>query len=161
VIESIREARRFSAYPAVVTDTRTREQRSRIMAAVKGKNTGPEMILRKALYAAGVRGWRCHYRRVAGTPDIAWPSKRVAVFVDGAFWHGHPSRYRPGRSGTYWDDKIARNVERDRAVDDELARLGWSVVRIWDFEVKRDVPGAVARVQAALDAKRSEEGGGA
>ena len=120
------------------------------MAAVKGKNTGPEVVLRKALYAAGVRGWRCHYRRAAGTPDIAWPRRKVAVFVDGAFWHGHPSRHRPGRSGSYWDEKIARNVERDRAVDAELEGIGWSVVRVWDFEVRRDLPAVVAKVEAAL-----------
>ncbi len=123
------------------------------MAAVKGKNTGPELVLRKALFAAGVRGWRCHYRRAAGTPDIAWPQRKVAVFVDGAFWHGHPSRHRPGRSGSYWDEKIARNVERDRAVDAELMGLGWTVVRIWDFEVKRDLPGVVTRIQTALAAR--------
>jgi DNA mismatch endonuclease, patch repair protein len=123
------------------------------MAAVKGKDTGPELVLRKALYAAGVRGWRCHYRSAVGTPDIAWPGRKVAVFVDGAFWHGHPSRHRPGRSGSYWDEKIARNVERDRAVDAELEGLGWSVIRIWDFEVQRDLPGSVARVQAALAAR--------
>jgi DNA mismatch endonuclease, patch repair protein len=120
------------------------------MAAIKGTNTGPEVVLRKALYAAGVRGWRCHYRRAAGTPDIAWPRQKVAVFVDGAFWHGHPSRHRPGRSGSYWDEKIARNVERDRAVDVELERIGWEVVRVWDFEVKCDLPAVVAKVQAAL-----------
>jgi DNA mismatch endonuclease (patch repair protein) len=120
------------------------------MAAVKAKNTGPEVILRKALYAAGTRGWRCHYRRAAGTPDIAWPRRKVAVFVDGAFWHGHPSRHKPGRSGSYWDAKIARNVERDRAVDAELDGLGWTVVRVWDFEVKRDLPRVVAKVEAAL-----------
>jgi len=120
------------------------------MAAVKGKNTGPEVALRKALYAAGVRGWRCHYQKAAGTPDIAWPGRKVAVFVDGAFWHGHPSRHRPGRSGSYWDDKIARNVKRDRAVDAQLRELGWRVVRLWDFDVKRDLPDAVARVQTAL-----------
>jgi DNA mismatch endonuclease (patch repair protein) len=130
------------------------------MAAVKGKNTGPEVALRKALYAAGVRGWRCHYRKAAGTPDIAWPGRKVAVFVDGAFWHGHPSRHQPGRSGTYWDEKIARNVERDRDVDAKLRELGWKVVRLWDFDVKRDLPSAVARVQAALsdDRGRRTEG---
>src|SRR5688572_28401692 len=94
---------------APVADTRTAEQRSRIMAAVGSKNTGPELELRRALYAAGVRGWRCHYRRAPGTPDLAWPRRRVAVFVDGAFWHGHPSRHKPGRSGRYWDNKIERN----------------------------------------------------
>lgn len=68
------------------------------MRAVRSKDTEPEVALRRALYAEGVRGWRCHYSRLPGTPDIAWATRRVAVFVDGAFWHGHPSCYRPGRS---------------------------------------------------------------
>src|SRR3954469_13739020 len=108
-----------------MADTRTPEQRRRIMAAVKGKNTTPEIQLRRALHASGVRGWRCHYKRAAGTPDLAWPALRVAGFVDGAFWHGHPSRHKPGRSGDFWDKKIARNVERDRRVDAELHAAGW------------------------------------
>lgn len=119
------------------------------MAAVRSRDTTPELRLRKALYALGVRGWRCHYRRAPGTPDVAWPARKVAVFVDGAFWHGHPSKRRPRRSGDYWNRKIARNVERDRDVDRELAELGWVVARVWDFEIKRDV-GSVARRVAAL-----------
>jgi DNA mismatch endonuclease (patch repair protein) len=133
-----------------VADTRTPEQRSRIMAAVKGKNTAPELALRRGLHAQGVRGWRCHYKRAPGTPDLAWPGLRVAVFVDGAFWHGHPSRHQPGRSGEFWDDKIARNVERDRAADAALAAAGWIVVRAWDFEVRGDLDSVVARVIEAL-----------
>src|SRR4051794_27457591 len=133
-----------------VADTRTKEQRSRIMAAVRGKHTSPEVALRKALYAAGIRGWRCHYKPAPGTPDLAWPGLRVAVFVDGAFWHGHPSRHKPGRSGEYWDTKIARNVERDRAADAALAAAGWIVVRVWDFEVRRDLTAVIERVVAAL-----------
>jgi DNA mismatch endonuclease, patch repair protein len=132
-------------------DTRTPEQRRRIMSAVRGKNTGPELTLRQALYRAGVRGWRCHYARASGTPDVAWPALRLAVFVDGAFWHGHPSRHRPGRSGEYWDTKIAGNIERDRRVDRELGEQGWLVVRLWDFEVRANVDQVVARVFAALD----------
>lgn len=120
------------------------------MAAVKGRDTSPEVYLRRALYAAGVRGWRTHYKRAVGTPDLAWPALRVAVFVDGAFWHGHPSRHRPGRSGRYWDDKIAANVARDRRVDGALQAAGWTVVRAWDFEARRDLPGVVERVTAAL-----------
>jgi DNA mismatch endonuclease (patch repair protein) len=135
-----------------VADTRTKEQRSRIMAAVRGKHTSPEVALRKALYAAGLRGWRCHYKRAPGTPDMAWPGRRVAVFVDGAFWHGHPSRHKPGRSGAYWDEKIERNVARDRRVDRELRSLGWEVVRVWDFEVRKNLEAVVRRVEAALDA---------
>jgi DNA mismatch endonuclease (patch repair protein) len=74
----------------------------------------------------------------------------LAVFVDGAFWHGHPSRHRVGRSGAYWDEKIAKNVERDRRVDAELRALGWRVIRVWDFEVKRDLDAVVLTVRSAL-----------
>src|ERR1700730_16227797 len=108
-----------------MTDTRTPEQRRRIMASIRSTHTSPELKLRRALYAAGIRGWRCHYKLAAGTPDLAWPALRIAVFVDGAFWHGHPSRHKPGRSGDYWDAKIARNVERDRAADATLRAARW------------------------------------
>jgi DNA mismatch endonuclease (patch repair protein) len=81
----------------------------------------------------------------------------VAVFVDGAFWHGHLSRHRPGRSGRYWDEKIAANVARDRRVDSDLRALGWTVLRVWDFEVRRDGPAVVERVAAAL-AERASDG---
>jgi DNA mismatch endonuclease (patch repair protein) len=128
------------------------------MAAVGSRNTTPEVRLRKALYAVGVRGWRCHYRRAPGTPDLAWPGSRVAVFVDGAFWHGHPSRHRPGRSGDYWDKKIARNVERDREVDRELEALGWAVERIWDFEIRRDLDAVVERVAGLVQNRRASIG---
>lgn len=120
------------------------------MAAVRSKNTSPEVDLRRALYAAGLRGWRCHYRRAPGTPDVAFVRKRVAVFIDGAFWHGHPSRHRPGRSGDYWDEKIARNVERDRRVDEKLRVEGWVVLRFWDFEVRKNLPDVVERIAATL-----------
>lgn len=120
------------------------------MAAVRGKHTSPEVGLRKALYAAGIRGWRCHYKRAPGTPDLAWAGRRVAVFVDGAFWHGHPSRHKPGRSGVYWDEKIERNVARDRRVDGELRALGWTVVRVWDFEVRKNLEAVVTRIEATL-----------
>lgn len=133
-----------------MADTRTPEQRKRIMAAIRSKDTGPELRLRRALFGAGVRGWRCHYCRAPGNPDLAWPGLRVAVFVDGAFWHGHPSRHKPGRSGAYWDSKIARNIARDRAADAALTGAGWTVVRVWDFEVRRDLPAALSRVIAAL-----------
>jgi DNA mismatch endonuclease, patch repair protein len=128
------------------------------MARVKGRDTRPELALRRALYAAGARGWRCHRRNLPGRPDLAFGRKRVAVFVDGAFWHGHPSRYWPGRSGAYWDAKIARNQERDRAADRDLAQLGWRVVRLWDFEVERDLDVCVARVLDALSAPDGNSG---
>jgi DNA mismatch endonuclease, patch repair protein len=123
------------------------------MAAVRAKDTEPELLFRRALYAAGVRGWRLHYSRVPGKPDLAWPGRRVAVFIDGAFWHGHPSRHRPGRSGRYWDEKIAGNVARDRRVDRELSARGWAVLRLWDFEIKSDLDASVTRLTALLEAR--------
>lgn len=107
-----------------MTDTYSPEVRSRVMARVKARDTAPEMALRRALYRAGVRGWRCHRSNLPGKPDLAFGRVRLAVFVDGGFWHGHPSKYWPGRSGGYWDAKIARNQARDRKADRDLAGAG-------------------------------------
>jgi len=118
------------------------------MARVRTRNTAPEIALRKALYAAGLRGWRLH-RSLPGRPDLVFGRARVCIFVDGAFWHGHPDYYR-GQSGEFWDRKISRNRERDRRVDRELADLGWVVIRLWDFEVERNPADCVRRVIAAV-----------
>jgi DNA mismatch endonuclease, patch repair protein len=131
-----------------VTDRLTKQQRSRLMSRVRSSNTAPEMLLRRTLYALGARGWRCHRKGLPGTPDLAFGPSKVAVFVDGAFWHGHPSRHTPGRSGEYWDAKIARNQARDRQVDYELRRIGWRVLRLWDFDVVSDPVSAAERVIA-------------
>jgi DNA mismatch endonuclease, patch repair protein len=120
------------------------------MAAVRQRRTKPELDLCCALYANGIRGWRCNYKKIVGRPDLAWPALKVALFVDGAFWHGHPSRHRPGRSGKYWDDKIAGNEARDRRVDHELSTGGWLVCRVWDFEIQRTLPDVVDEVTAVL-----------
>lgn len=133
-----------------MADNLTPEQRSRAMSRIKRRDTRPELLLRRALWAAGARGYRIDDRRLPGRPDLAWTSRRVAVFVDGKFWHGHPSAYKPGQHGAYWDEKIKRNVERDRAADEQLASLGWSVLRFWDFDVRRDLAGSTAKVMEAL-----------
>jgi DNA mismatch endonuclease (patch repair protein) len=132
-----------------VSDRMTREQRSAVMARVRVKDTAPELALRRALWSAGVRGWRCHPRNVAGRPDFAWIGRRIAVFVDGAFWHGHPEHYW-GQSGQFWDEKIARNRARDKRVNRELAEAGWTVLRLWDFEVEHELAACVEKVVAAL-----------
>lgn len=132
-------------------DTYPPDVRSRVMARVKGRDTRPEMILRRTLYAQGVRGWRCHRRNLPGKPDLAFGRSRLAVFVDGGFWHGHPSKYWPGRTNGYWDAKIARNQERDKRVNEALAEAGWTVLRLWDFEIEREPDKAAAQVAALLD----------
>lgn len=116
------------------------------MRRVRSKDTGPELALRRAAWASGLRGWRCHPAGVPGRPDLAWPGLRIAVFVDGAFWHGHPDYYW-GQSGPFWDAKIDRNRARDREVDAELHARGWRVVRLWDFEISDD-PDRCVRVIA-------------
>lgn len=119
------------------------------MSRVKTRDTAPEMTLRRALWAAGLRGWRLHPRQVPGRPDLAWIGRRIAVFVDGAFWHGHPDYYW-GQSGKFWDEKIDCNRNRDVKVNRELRDAGWTVLRFWDFEVDRDEGNCVRAVRAAL-----------
>lgn len=134
---------------APVPDALSQEARSALMARVRTKDTAPEVALRRAMWAAGLRGWRLHPKKIPGRPDLAWLGQRVAVFVDGAFWHGHPDYYW-GQSGAFWDEKIARNRARDERVNRQLAEAGWTVVRVWDFEVERDIAACVARVAAVL-----------
>lgn len=118
-----------------------------MMAGIRGRDTKPELALRAALRSLGLVGYRCHYAKAMGCPDVCFVRARLAVFVDGAFWHGHPDHFTPGKSGPKWDAKIRRNIERDREVDTGLRRQGWTVVRVWDFEVENDAMGA-ARVIA-------------
>src|SRR4051812_18463979 len=103
-----------------MADNVDQETRSRVMSRVRSKNTRPELALRRALWAAGIRGWRCHIRGVPGTPDLCWRGRRLAVFVDSAWWHGHPSRWTPGRHPKKWDEKIEANRARDVEVNARL-----------------------------------------
>ena len=131
---------------------------SRIMATVRGRDTRPELLLRRALHARGFR-YRVHPRDVPGKPDLVNRSRRLAVFVDGDFWHGNPEEWRRRgfsslgaqfHSGNRdrWTAKIRRNVERDREVTALLAAAGWRVLRYWESEVRAD-PDAVANRVAA------------
>jgi DNA mismatch endonuclease (patch repair protein) len=134
-----------------VTDFLSKATRSRVMARIRSKDTKPELALRRALWAKGLRGWRVHARALPGKPDVAFTRHRVAVFVDGCFWHGHPDYFTQGKSGAYWDAKIARTRERDRLADQALSAAGWTVLRLWDFEVEQDIDRCVTRVVDALD----------
>jgi DNA mismatch endonuclease (patch repair protein) len=134
------------------------EGRSRIMAAIRSTDTKPERLARSALWELGLRGWRCHWRAPGGRIDIAFTRWKVAVFVDGCFWHGHPSKWQPGRWQGYWDDKIRRNMARDERQNNALAAAGWQVVRVWDFEVEHDAEGVARTIAGAIEAARREVG---
>jgi DNA mismatch endonuclease (patch repair protein) len=138
-----------------MTDFLSKETRSRVMSRIRSKNTKPELTLRSELYARGMRGWRCHPKSVPGKPDLAFTKWRIAVFVDGRFWHGHPDFFTPGKSGAYWDAKIRRTQERDRLANEALSAEGWRVLRFWDFEVERELEQCAASVEEALAQARS------
>lgn len=125
--------------------------RRRVMASIRKRDTRPERALRAALRAAGLRGYRVNLQGLPGTPDVAFTRWRVAVFVDGVFWHGHPDHLPAPSLGSYWQAKIARNVERDREVTRRLEEDGWLVLRLWDLEVldrPQEAAQAVARALA-------------
>jgi DNA mismatch endonuclease (patch repair protein) len=121
------------------------------MARVRGRDTAPELLLRRSLWQRGLR-YRLQ-RRVNGCrPDLIFPRKKVAVFVDGCFWHGCPRHYtRPKTSRAFWQEKLRANVERDRRQTLALESIGWRVVRLWEHEVNECVSLAADLVQEALD----------
>ena len=121
-----------------MADTVSKEKRSEIMSHVTGKETKPEIIVRKYLFARGLR-YRKNVKRLPGTPDIVFPKYKTAVFVNGCFWHGHKGcRYShlPSTNFEYWEKKIADNIERDERKKRELEGLGYRVLIIWQCQLK-------------------------
>ena len=122
-----------------MADTMTPEQRSRCMSAVKGKDTKPEMIVRKYLFSKGLR-YRLHVKSLPGNPDIVLPKYKTVVFINGCFWHGHDGckYYRLPKSNVeFWKSKITTNKNRDCQNEIKLKGLGWRVIRIWECEIRR------------------------
>lgn len=122
----------------VLLDNVSKEKRSRIMSSIKGKNTRPEITVRKILWARGLR-YRIHDRTVFGTPDVSNKSRGFVVFIDGCFWHGCPRCYKEPRSNvSYWKEKIIRNKKRRALVKRMLKRHGWKVFEFWEHQVIND-----------------------
>ena len=115
--------------------------RSRVMASVKSKNTKPELCVRSAAHKLGLR-FRLHRKDLPGKPDMVFPSRHIALFVHGCFWHGHDcphGRRQPATNVEYWQSKIKRNTERDTRVQAELVGLGWKPIIIWECQTKADI----------------------
>ena len=121
-----------------MTDVLTKEQRSYNMSMIRAANTKPEIALRKLLFARGIRGYRLHYE-LMGKPDVVFPKRKVAVFIDGCFWHKCPKCFvRPVTRRKFWEKKIDSNTKRDKIVNRELKKKGWKVLRIWEHEIKNE-----------------------
>jgi DNA mismatch endonuclease (patch repair protein) len=131
------------------TDVLTEEQRRFCMARNTRRDTRPELLLRKACWSAGLR-----YRlgsKIFGSPDFIFPAHRVAVFVDGCFWHGCPQHYKaPVTHADYWRNKLHANRQRDGVVTRRLEAEGWTVVRIWEHTVRSNPLDAVEQVLESL-----------
>jgi len=133
-----------------MTDIMTHEQRSRCMSRIKSKNTSPELKLRRGLWREGIRGYRVN-NKLPGKPDLVFSRQRLAIFMDGCFWHGCPLHSTmPKTNEAFWRDKIEKNMKRDVRATEELEGLGWEVLRFWEHEVKVDLEKCVAEVEKRL-----------
>jgi len=121
------------------------------MSSNKAKNTSPEIRLRKALRDSGYRGYRLNWD-VPGHPDICFPGKKIAIFINGCFWHRCPRCNLPlPKSNTeFWRTKFEKNVERDDRKNKELEDMGWIVLTIWECEIKNDLYGAVKMIKEIM-----------
>ncbi len=125
--------------------------RGRLMARIRSTgNKTTEKRLASLLRRAGLSGWRRHLN-IPGTPDFAWPGARVAVFVDGCFWHGHDCgrNLTPRTNANAWLEKIHRNKARDRRISRRLQRCGWIVIRIWECKLRNSAP-QLLRIRKAV-----------
>jgi DNA mismatch endonuclease, patch repair protein len=124
--------------------------RSEQMARIRGSDTSPEVALRRALWKRGLR-YRLKARTPGGKPDVTFPKQRLALFIDGCFWHGCPLHYaRPRSRQNFWSAKLAENIDRDWRQSTALQAAGWCVVRLWEHEVILDLVQAAERVELAL-----------
>jgi DNA mismatch endonuclease (patch repair protein) len=131
-------------------DNLSPEHRRKNMQNIRSKGTKPELTIfqefkKRKIYFAP------HADKITGKPDLAFRRKKVAVFIDSDFWHGHPDRYPPPKSNTeYWEAKIARNRQRDIEVNAALKEAGWTVIRIWAYDIKHDLDSSLAIILSAI-----------
>lgn len=129
------------------------EVRSSIMSRIRGKDTKPELVLRKALFSLGIR-YRLHQKKIKGTPDLVLKKYRTVIFVHGCFWHGHNEcrdGHIPKTRSEFWQNKISRNQARDVAYLHHLESQGWNVITVWECEIKKDkLAGTIGRVVERL-----------
>ena len=130
-------------------DNLTPERRSYCMSRIKGKDTGLEVRVRSELHMRGLR-FRKHIKELPGRPDIVFSNARVAVFVDGDFWHGYRFPSWEIKVSGFWKKKISKNRERDTRNHRKLREMGWTVIRLWQHEVQKDFESCIDRIVSAV-----------
>lgn len=132
-----------------MVDNLTPEQRSYTMSRIKSRNTQPELVVRSLAHSRGLR-FRIHERSLPGCPDLVFAASRVAVFIDGDFWHGWRFPRWKDKLSPYWESKIAGNRERDKSNFRRLRHNGWMVIRLWEHDVKTNAEECVDRIERAV-----------
>ena len=125
------------------------ENVSKVMSGNKARNTNPEILLRKKLYQNKVIGYRINYKKVPGRPDIAFTSKKIAIFVNGCFWHRcpHCNLTMPKNNTVFWEEKFKKNKERDKRKIDELRKDGWIPITIWECKILKNIEEQIKKIQ--------------
>lgn len=129
------------------------ETTSRIVSRNRGKDTSVEVKLRKALWHSGLRGYRKNMKGLPGRPDIVFTRQKLAIFVNGCFWHRCPmcKPSTPKSNTEFWNEKFERNKARDLKNLEDLGLLGWRAITIWECEIRSDLDGVVGRIESQLD----------
>ena len=125
---------------------------SKIMSAIRSRNTKPELLLRRKLWQDGLRGYRLHWNKVPGRPDIAFPGKKIAIFVNGCFWHRcpHCNPSMPKSNIKFWKMKFDKNVKRDAVKLSLLKNQGWTTIIFWECQLKDNLKDSVNKVRQLL-----------
>ncbi|MFP5039944.1 very short patch repair endonuclease [Parasediminibacterium sp. JCM 36343] len=137
----------------------TSAERSKLMGKIRSKHTKPELALRKELWKLGFR-YRIHVKKLKGSPDIVFQNYKVAVFVDGEFWHGYQwaeKKQKLNANAEYWIQKIERNIDRDKESNEYLFSKGYTVLRFWEHQIKKDIGGCTLAIVMAISKNKTLE----
>jgi DNA mismatch endonuclease (patch repair protein) len=138
-----------------MSDCYPKETRSRVMSKIQSRQTQPEILLRKCLWRKGWKGYRINVKDLPGKPDIVFRTQKIAIFVDGCFWHKCPQCFaEPKSNREYWLPKIEKNVARDRAANEKLQEMGWNVIRVWEHDVKKNVERCAERIIKQISSEK-------
>lgn len=133
------------------------ESTSQIMRANRARNTKPELLLRRTLSRQGIKGYRLNWAKATGRPDVAFPGKKIAIFVNGCFWHRCPLCVPsfPKSHASFWEAKFMRTRERDKRNVSKLMEAGWSVITLWECQLEENANRAVRRIKELLSARKT------